>query len=160
MLLVGITGCNSDGNTDNTNTPRQMEELIESSDGSSTFSDITGIYAYPDAGNGNEGYLVIGTDGSFIEFDYAGDSFAAEHDEYGNCYWTINDGWKLKQTSTDRYTIDKGDNIPAEELEFSDEDLKVYFVIDDVVSEHSETYNKEDNLNVSDLTPECESTGL
>jgi hypothetical protein len=87
LFCILFTGC---GGSDNGETSSSAEG----------FSSIAGVWAWPNDGDGDEGYLVIRSNGTAADYDYAGDSF----DNRGNCYW-IDDSDQITHVSGHNYEI-------------------------------------------------------
>jgi hypothetical protein len=166
VLIASLAGCNSDSvkealDIDDSDDVAELDSgsaQSDTTDSSSSFSDgsfssVAGIYAYPDYWDDDEGYVVISADGSYSEYDYAGDGYGYENDEYGNCYWIDEEFLDLAPVSSNRYDLVLFDSTIAT-IEFTNDGFR--YVFDGELPYDELTFKKVSNVSVSDFTPDCD----
>lgn len=118
-----------------------------SSGSSGSVSSLAGTYAWPDSGDGDEGYIIIASNGDITDYDYAGDAF----DNSGNCYW-IAGPEHVAHASGSTYTITEDAETYTVDIIQSNSGLTITGTDED--GPYTITFSKV-NLLASDFTPEC-----
>lgn len=113
-------------------------------------SELAGVYAWDETYDGDEGYTVIGSDGSLSFYDYAGDSY----EDYANCYWIGENYGEVSHNSGNQYTTTYFVDNETEIVTIDVTSTGIVVAGEDEDGEWEEVLTRV-NLNVSDFTPEC-----
>lgn len=148
-ISILLAGCGSSSSSNSSNTE------------STGSIDIAGIYEWDSSEDGDEGYTHLASNGETSIYDYAGDSF----DNYANCYWISKNESQLTHNGGNSYTETyqeeddlTGGLITVEQpltMVRTSNGLRVSG-IDVHDGEPFEQVFVRANINLSDLTPDCD----